>query len=72
MKCPDCGKLRHQGACDDVLPDLLDEAIQALQRVAMAHPDSSEHSRDMYRMVSDVRQKLVRFRMQISPQQDPV
>jgi hypothetical protein len=67
MKCPDCGKLRYQGACDDVLPDLLAEAIQAFQRVAMAHPDSSEHSVDMHQTVTHIRLKLVRFLMQIAP-----
>lgn len=34
-------------------------AINALQQVAMAHPDSSEHSRGMYEVTMDARMALL-------------
>ena len=45
----------------DDIADALEKAILALQRVAMAHPASDEHSRDMYRTVSDAREPLVKI-----------
>lgn len=39
--------------------EAIEGAIYALQQVAMSHPDSSEHSRDNCRIVSDARMKLV-------------
>lgn len=45
----------------DEIADAIEKAIQALQRVAMAHPASDEHSRDMYRTVSEAREPLVKI-----------
>lgn len=45
----------------DDIAEALDKAIQALQRVAMAHPASDEHSRDMYRTAADARSELVKI-----------
>jgi hypothetical protein len=39
----------------------IETAILALQRVAIAHPASDEHSRDMYRTVGDARHGLLKI-----------
>lgn len=45
----------------DDIAEALEKAIQALQRVAMAHPASDEHSRDMYMAADDARSGLVKI-----------
>jgi len=43
------------------IADAIAMSIQAMQRVAMAHPDSSEHSRDMYATTMNARMALLKL-----------